>query len=132
MKNPFRFFVELMQQPLWVPLWVFFLMAVNAASLIFWSEPLAKLIFFTFMVSSILMMALYSYFGFKKILGLGHALWIPLLAYVTIQLPSMEGVFRAYLILLSISIAISLAFDTMDMWSYFKASRVREVNKLTS
>jgi hypothetical protein len=29
MKNPFRFFVELMQQPVLVPAWVFILMIVN-------------------------------------------------------------------------------------------------------
>ncbi len=41
-------------------------------SLVFWQESIAKLIFFTFMASAILMMALYSKFGFEKILGLGH------------------------------------------------------------
>jgi hypothetical protein len=81
MRNPFRFFLELMRQPVWIPLWVFFLMLVNMASVAFWSEPLAKVIFITFMVSAALMMGLYARFGFSKILGLGHVLWIPLLIY---------------------------------------------------
>jgi len=119
MRNPFRFFVELMQQPVWIPIWLFFLMIINVASLGFWHEPLAKLIFITFMISAMLMMGLYSRFGFEKILGLGHILWVPLLVYVLTQLPIVEASFKSYLVVLSISIAISLAFDITDVWKYF-------------
>lgn len=44
MRNPLRFFVELIQQPLWVSLWVLFLMLVNMASLAFSQEAVAQLI----------------------------------------------------------------------------------------
>ena len=120
MRNPFRFFIELLQQPVWIPLWVFYLMVINMASVSFWNEPLAKLIFFTFMISAMLMMGLYSRFGFEKILGLGHILWVPLLAYILMQLPNIEASFNIYLIVLSVSIAISLAFDIVDVWNIFK------------
>ena len=122
MRNPFRFFSELFQQPLWVSLWVFWLMVINVASLLFWSEPLAKIIFLTFMLSAMLMMGLYSKFGFEKILGLGHILWIPLLAYLLMELPSLPGDFKNYLVVLSLSITASLAFDIVDVWSYFSNS----------
>ncbi len=119
MRNPLRFFVELMQQPIWIPIWLFFLMIINVASLGFWHEPLAKLIFITFIISAMLMMGLYSRFGFEKILGLGHILWVPLLVYVLTQLPIVEASFKSYLVVLSISLAISLAFDITDVWKYF-------------
>lgn len=119
MRNPFRFFVELMQQPVWIPIWLFFLIIINVASLGFWHEPLAKIIFITFMISAMLMMGLYSRFGFEKILGLGHILWVPLLVYVLVQLPTVETFFKIYLVVLSISIAISLLFDITDVWEYF-------------
>ncbi len=119
MRNPLRFFVELMQQPIWIPIWLFFLMIINVASLGFWHEPLAKIIFITFMTSAMLMMGLYSRFGFEKILGLGHILWVPLLVYVLTQLPIVEAFFKSYLVVLSISLAISLAFDITDVWKYF-------------
>lgn len=119
LRNPFRFFVELMQQPVWIPIWVFYLMVVNLASVGFWREPLAKLIFITFMISAMLMMGLYSRFGFEKILGLGHIVWVPLLLYVLMQLPAVEASFKSYLVVLSVSIAISLAFDVTDVWKYF-------------
>ena len=119
MRNPFRFFVELVRQPVWIPIWVFYLMIINLASVGFWHEPLAKLIFITFMISAMLMMGLYSRFGFVKILGLGHIVWVPLLVYVLKELPAVEGSFKSYLVVLSISIAISLAFDITDVWKYF-------------
>jgi hypothetical protein len=116
MRNPFEFFVELMKQPVWIPVWVFYLMLINMASVIYWSEPLAKLIFITFMISAMLMMGLYSRFGFEKVLGLGHIFWVPLLVYVLIVLPTFESSFKIYLVVFSISIAISLAFDIIDVW----------------
>ncbi|MCK5395853.1 MAG: hypothetical protein KAJ32_07665 [Gammaproteobacteria bacterium] len=121
MRNPLGFFSELLQQPVWVSAWVFYLMVVNVTSLWFWSEPLAKVVFITFMLSAMLMMGLYSKFGFDKILGMGHVLWIPLLAYVLTELPLMIDDFRNYLILLSISITISLVFDIVDVWKYFSS-----------
>jgi hypothetical protein len=119
MRNPFRFFVELMQRPVWIPIWVFYLMVANMASVGFWHEPLAKLIFITFMISAMLMMGLYSRFGFDKILGLGHIPWVPLLVYILARIPDVEGGFQSYLVVLAISIAISLAFDFVDVWKYF-------------
>jgi len=119
MKNPFGFFVELMQQPLWVSVWVFYLMIVNLVSLGYWHESLAKIVFTTFMTSAVLMMILYSRFGFEKILGLGHILWIPLLVYIVMSIPTAETEFQAYLLVLAISIAISLLFDIIDVWKYF-------------
>jgi hypothetical protein len=123
MKNPFRFFIELMQQPFLIPVWVFFLAIVNLASIGFWTEPLAKVIFFTFMLSAMLMMGLYSMFGFKRILGMGHILWIPLLVYVLIEIPAAKDIFKGYLIILSIFIVISLVFDIIDLWKYFKSRK---------
>ena len=122
MRNPFKFFVELMQQPVWIPIWVLYQMIVNIASVGFWNEPLAKVIFVTFMFSAMLMMGLYSRFGFEKILGMGHILWIPLLVYVLMEISTARDTFKTYLIILAISIAISLVFDIVDVWKYF-ASR---------
>lgn len=77
MRNQLRFFVDLVQQPVWIPIWVLFLMIIHVASVGFWHEPVAQLIFASFLMSAMLMMGLYSRFGFEKILGLGHIPWIP-------------------------------------------------------
>lgn len=123
MRNPFRFFIELMQQPAWVSIWVLFLMMINVASIGFWNEPLAKVIFVTFMFSAMLMMGLYARFGYEKILGMGHILWIPLLVYVLMEIPTAQDTFKSYLVILSISIAISLVIDIVDVWKYFTSRK---------
>ena len=119
MRNPFRFVIELLQRPVWIPVWMLFLMIVNVASVAFWNELLAKVIFVTFIFSVMLMMGLYSRFGFEKILGMGHILWIPLLVYVLMEIPTARDTFKNYLIILSIFIVISLVFDIVDVWKYF-------------
>jgi hypothetical protein len=119
MRNPLRFFIELIQQPLWVSLWVLFLMLVNMASFAFWQEAVAQLVLLNFLASAMLMMGLYARFGFTKVLGLGHVPWIPLLAYMIIQIPAAEASFKRYLLVLSVSMAISLVLDTIDVWTYF-------------
>jgi hypothetical protein len=123
MRNPFRFFIELMQQPAWIPIWVLFLVVINVASVAFWDEPLAKAIFMTFVFSATLILGLYSIFGFAKIMGMGHAPWIPLLVYVLMEIPTARNTFKGYLVILSVSIAVSLVFDIVDVWKYFISGR---------
>ena len=123
MRNPFRFFVELIQQPVWIPVWSLILIIVNVASVGFWNESLAKVIFAVFMLSAMLLMGLYSRFGFEKILGMGHILWLPLLIYVLMEIPAASDTFKAYLIVWSILTIISLVFDVVDVWKYFTSRK---------
>jgi hypothetical protein len=125
LRNPLCFFIELLDQPAWVAGWVFVLMVINMAGLAFWSEPLAKLILVVFMLSAMLMMGLYTVFGFERILGLGHVFWIPLLGYLIVQLQQIEGLFAGYLVVLSLAIGISLLFDIRDVWSYLSSKRAQ-------
>lgn len=125
LRNPLRFFSELLDQPAWVAGWVFVLMVINMASLAFWSEPLAKLILVVFMLSAMLMMGLYAVFGFERILGVGHVFWIPLLGYLIVQLQRIEGLFAGYLLMLSLAIGVSLLFDIRDVWIYWSSKRAR-------
>jgi hypothetical protein len=119
MHNPLGFFTELSRQPAWIPIWVGLLMMINLGSVAFWDEPLARWILGAFMASAMLMMILYALFGFEKILGLGHVLWVPLLPVVLLSLPSAEGGFRAFLTIWVVATAISLLFDVVDVWKYF-------------
>lgn len=115
---------DLLKQPIWIPIWVSALMVVNMISLAFWSEPLAKVIFVTFLLSAMLMMGLYAKFGFERILGLGHVFWIPLLAYLLVHLRQAEGGFATYLLVLSVFIGISLLLDIRDVWKYVVMKKV--------
>ena len=123
MRNPLRFFIDLIQQPPWVPVWVLILIIANIASTGFWNELLAQLIFVAFILSSMLVMALYTRFGYEKILGLGHILWLPLLIYVLVEIPAASGTFKSYLIVWSSLTLTSLVIDVVDVWKYFTGQR---------
>jgi len=123
MRNPFKFFVELAQQAVWIPVWVLALTIANVASARSWDESLAKVIFAAFVLSAMLMMGPYSMSGFKKILGMGHILWLPLLIYVLMEIPTASGTFKGYLIVWSIFTVISLVFDVVDVWKYFTSRK---------
>lgn len=120
MNNPLHFFTEMFKRPAYEVIWVFYMMMINVASIFFWEELLAKVIFIIFILSSMLMMGLYSNFGFTKILGLGHILWLPLAIYIAVVLPGTEGLYFTYLMVLLATISISLVIDIYDVWSYFR------------
>ena len=123
MRNPLLFFADLAKQPLLVSVWVAILALANIASLLFWPAFLVKVILVTFMVSAVAMMALYSYFGFEKILGIGHVFWVFLVPYILLELPHTAGIFFTYLVVLSAILSLSLVLDAIDVWKYLHASR---------
>lgn len=118
--NPLHFFTDLLKRPVYEVIWVFYMMAINLYAIRFWDEPLAKAIVVVFLISSMLMMGLYSKFGFTKILGLGHILWIPLAIYIAFFLGSADGSYFSYLVVLLFTISISLVIDIYDVWTYYK------------
>lgn len=122
-RNPFKFFTELMHQRLWLVIWVYYLVILNFSSAFFWDEPLAKAIFLTFIISTITTIGLYSRFGFEKIIGFGHIFWIPLLLFLLPQITDSSGGYRNYLAILSSSIIILLAFDTVEVWKYLSQEK---------
>lgn len=123
MRNPFLFFKDLLSQPLRVSALVVILAIANLASLLFWAEPLAKIIFITFILSSTAKIILYSCFGFEKILGIAHIFWLYLIPFIVLQLVYMEGVFLVYLVVLALLLCISLVYDAIDIWRYFRELR---------
>jgi hypothetical protein len=123
MRNPFLFFRDLLKQPPRVSIWVGILILANMASLMFWAAPLAKIIFLTFIISAASMMALYSVFGFAKILGAAHVFWLYLVPFILLQLEYAGGVFFWYLVVLSLLLTVSLVLDAIDIWKYFRGMR---------
>ena len=119
MNNPLYFFVEMLHQPTSVVIWVNWLVLINVVSVLFWRQREARVVFFTQLGSALLMMGLYAMFGYERILGLGHVLWIPLVVYLLVRMGEVtESRFRAYLWTLVVSNVISLVLDVRDVWLY--------------
>lgn len=112
---PILFFKDLMNGPLWVNIWVQILMLANLAGVFFWSYAIAQVIFYTFIVTAMLMMLLYYKFGMTRILGLGHILWLILVPYLIVTWPSLSGDIKNYVLIVIITNSISLIFDINDV-----------------
>ena len=122
MNNPLHFFVDLFHAPAWVSIWVGWLMVINLAGILFWHQREARVVLFTFLASAMMMMGLYTVFGFERILGLGHVLWIPLLVYLLVRVGGLpESRLRAWVWTVVISNFISLVLDARDVWLYATA-----------
>ena len=115
MRNPFLFFDALVKQPLWVPVWVALLALANISSLFFWSDPLAKLIFITFLVSAMAIMALFSYFGFALIF---LPTYVPMNYWM--DEPGFTFIFEFPMVLApSIVIPIFISLNLLHAWGIF-------------
>ena len=81
MKGMLKFNKGLLGLPVSLKLWILSLVAVNLfAPLLFITHREAQVTIVVFLISGLLMGLLTGKFGFTRILGLGHILWIPMLA----------------------------------------------------
>lgn len=106
--------------------WVAVMMALNALlPLAFWSQVEAKVVLGVFVVSAMGMMALFHVFGFTRITGLGHALWIVLVPWLISRLDLSEGItpLQAWMLATIAVNGISVVIDAWDVVRYVKGDR---------
>lgn len=106
--------------------WVALMMALNALlPLAFWSHVEAKAVLGVFVVSAMAMMALFHAFGFTRITGLGHSLWVLMVPWLISRLEMSDGItlFRAWLLATITVDGISLAIDARDVVRYLRGDR---------
>ena len=104
--------------PLAWRLWLLVLVSMNAiVPLFFLGRIEAQLVLGAFLISVILFGMLTARFGFTKILGVGHAAWIPLLIFLFTRLDVVPGEeflgiwMRTLLVLNGISLVIDASRD---------------------
>ena len=115
------FLNEFSQQPLWVQIWVNFLGAVNFAAVFFIRSHLGRIVLVAIILAAIGLLALYSQFGYVRLLGLPHiVLWTPMLVYFWKEMPKLApSRLLTYLRVLTTTNFISLLFDYVDVARYF-------------
>ncbi len=123
MHNPVYIARDALRQPPLVVAWMTLLVAVNAASLWFWDTPQGKVAALTFVLCGLLIVPLYTRFGYAKILGLAHLPWIPLLIYAASNLPEEPGALRTWLLLLMVLNSVSLVIDARDVWLFLSGKK---------
>lgn len=120
--------------PLWVQLWVgLILVPVNMASLFFWNSPSGPFIAVLAvggMIPNLFLMFLER--GFSKAMAFSHLIfWLPLLyilcfLFVMINLATIDAFgisFMKYAVVLFTVDVISICFDIIDCWAWFRGDR---------
>jgi hypothetical protein len=121
-----RFNQGLLRMPAHWQAWVFLLMAGNLlAPLAFIAQREAQITVGGFLICGVLMTAITSRTGFSRLLGLGHAPWIGLIAYLALRLDAVptNDAFGIWLRAVLILNALSLVLDTADVIRFLQGNR---------
>ena len=108
------------------PLWVALLMMLNMMGPLFFIHTLeAQAVLASTMAGALLMMFIYSGFGFVRLLGMGHIFWVPLVIWLGLRIPelTLDTPFAIWLVSVVGFNCLSLVMDVLDVSLYFMGDR---------
>ena len=124
-----RFQADMATEAAWVPIWVNVMGAILLFAIPFsFVRVEARWVLLGVLAGGIGTLVVYNYFGYQRILGLGHILfWTPTLIYLfgrRKKLRIRETLSGKWLALAAVTIAISLVFDYSDFirWVFTNTS----------
>ena len=123
----------MLKMPVLWQVWLAVLVATNLVVPMFFLQRLeAWVALGTILASLALMTFLTGRFGFTRILGLGHILWVPMLAFFVARLGDIPdndafGIWIRTVIVLN---GISLAIDAIDVTRYIAGDRDETIPSL--
>jgi hypothetical protein len=109
-----------------VKIWLLLLVAANAvAPLLFLQRVEAQAVLAAMMIGAMLMSLLTARFGFTRILGLGHILWIPLVGWLAFRLGQIpaDDAFGMWIRGVMFLNTVSLVIDTADVVRFVTGDR---------
>jgi len=130
MRSFLRFHRGLLAMPLHLQLWVGLLVGANIVAPLFLLEHVeAQITLATGLIGVTLMAALTGRFGFSRIVGVGHAAWLPLLVYLATSLAELPATTVVGLWLRTVIVldAISLLLDAVDAVRFLRGDRAETV-----
>ena len=128
-----KFNKGMLKMPVHWQLWLFLLITANLLiPLFFLSRVEARVVVAVLAASMTLTTVLTGRYGFTRILGLGHVLWIPLLYFLWTRLDAIPandafGIWIRALIVLN---ALSLVIDAIDVARYVAGDRAETIKGL--
>ena len=128
-----KFNKGILRLPLGVRVWLLVLITANLlVPLTLLPRIAAVVVIATFLASFGLMVWITKVSGFTRLLGLGHVLWIPLVAYAWSLLgtPDDSGVYGYWLRALITVNTVSLCLDAIDVARYLRGDRRQTVSGL--
>ncbi len=109
-----------------VKIWLLLLVAANAVTPLFFLQRVeAQAVFAAMMIGAMLMSLLTARFGFSRILGLGHILWIPLVGWLAFRLGQIpaDDAFGMWIRGVMFLNTVSLVIDTADVVRFVTGDR---------
>ncbi len=125
-----KFNKGILKMPVHWQVWLAALVATNLVVPMFFPQRLeARVVLTTFLASLALMTFLTGRFGFTRIVGLGHILWVPMLAFLVVRLGDIpdNDVFGIWLRAVIVLNGISLVVDAIDVIRYIVGDREETV-----
>ena len=109
-----------------VKVWLLLLVAANAVAPLFFLQRVeAQAVLAAMMIGATLMSLLTARFGFSRILGLGHILWVPLLGWLAFRLGQIpaDDAFGLWVRGVMLVNAVSLVIDMSDVVRFAAGDR---------
>ena len=118
---------QILAEPLWLVIWVFILMTVNTASLLFIKRVEARYVLVAWLINLPLMTYLFETFGYVRLLGFSHVVvWTPLLIYLWLKrknwMPPQSLTDKWITLLFSVNL-LSLVIDYIDVARWLLGER---------
>lgn len=117
---------HILAEPLWLRSWVFWMVVINSASLLFIRHRAARFVLLAWIGNVVTMGWLFEAHGYDRLLGLSHVLWwTPLLVFLwreRSRWPTVTAA-RAWLWALCATNATSLVIDYLDVARYLLGDR---------
>ncbi|MXU65728.1 hypothetical protein [Oceanomicrobium pacificus] len=106
-------------------IWSVWLVGVNLACLYFIKHPEAQVVLATTGVAVILQALIHRRFGFVRLLGIAHILWIPMFAWMATRTTEIAHYpdLQNWLVILLATNAVSFIVDTVDVLRFFCGER---------
>ena len=133
MKAFLKFNRGIMKMPTPWKVWLMILVGANMiAPVAFLNRLEAQITLATMLASMGLMTVLTARFGFSRILGLGHILWIPLLVFLFSRVSSIpaDSAFGLWIRTLFVINILSLLIDSADVIRFIAGDREETVQDL--
>ena len=116
----------IMQMPIGWKLWVFWMMAINTASIAFLARNEARFCLAVWIPNGIMMMVMAEEFGYVRLLGLSHIIWwTPLVIYLLRRRKEIDRAtwFGKWVVALFVTNCASLVIDYIDVIRYIAGDR---------
>jgi hypothetical protein len=106
-------------------LWCVWLVAINAASLLFIEHIEAQAVLLTTAIAVAAQTLIYQRIGFTRILGSTHIAWLPMFAWMATRIDAItaEPALTDWLALLFMTNLVSMIIDLIDAFRYLRGER---------